>query len=74
MYVLGAKHVSYARAASALNSRALSPAPQPYIPLNYLPRDGTAHSGLGLPTPIIHQDETLTDMARDQNGGGHSSI
>lgn len=26
----------------------------------HLPKDGTAHSGLGLPTTIISQEKTLT--------------
>ena len=45
-----------------------------YITQDHLPRDGTAHSGLSPPTPIINQEKGSPAMPTGQSDGGMFSV
>lgn len=45
-----------------------------YIAQNHLPREGTTHSGLAIPTSIINQEKFLTDLPPGQSYEGNFSV
>lgn len=46
----------------------------PYTTQEHLPKSGSAHSGLGLHTSVINQENASIDMPTGQTNGGNSVI